>query len=256
MTGRHPRFSLLDSEVEGWLSDEIARGNGLRDASVDPLLPATALTPELCRGGADLPDNRRAAQESYGSHPTSAGVRHSDSPRDDYLVPRLSAATTTPRPLWGPGSAILAGNQSAARESHGSYHPTPAGVPHGVGGRNASCDHLPSPRAATRSCPPGLGRSNPADMFAKEELRRSSSAPDPAVYEPHGSSGAAVASFAGAFAPRTYPTTQTSQAVTAGAHVRLPYASVVSRRTTPAFGSSRSRTSPDQRGARTTERQA
>lgn len=219
MTGRHPRFSLLDSEVEGWLSDEIACGNGLRDATVDPLLSATVLTPELCRGGADLPDNRRAAQESYGSHPTSAGVRHYDSARDDYPVPRLSAATTTPRPLWGPGSAILAGNQSAARESHGSYHPTPAGVPHGVGGRNASCDHLPSPRAATRSCPPGLGRSNPADMFAKEELRRSSSAPDPAVYEPPGSSGAAVASFAGAFAPRTYPTTQTSQAVTARAHV-------------------------------------
>lgn len=123
MTGRHPRFSLLDSEVEGWLSDEIACGNGLRDATVDPLLSATVLTPELCRGGADLPDNRRAAQESYGSHPTSAGVRHSDSARDDYPVPRLSAATTTPRPLWGPGSAILAGNQSACWRVTGAIMP-------------------------------------------------------------------------------------------------------------------------------------
>ncbi|KAH9378543.1 hypothetical protein HPB48_003353 [Haemaphysalis longicornis] len=187
MTGRHTRFSLLDSEVEDWLSDEIARGNGLRDATVDPLLPATAPTPELCRGGADLPDNRRAAQESYGSHPASDGVRHSESPRDDYLSPapvgrhHYTQAPLGPRQRYPSRQPKRRAGESRELSSH-------------------SCRRAARCRRAERFLrPPAVTTgSNPANMFAKEELRRSSSAPDPAVYEPHASSCAANASFAGA----------------------------------------------------------
>lgn len=90
-------------------------------------------------------------------------------------------------------------------------------------------------------------------MFARDELRSSSNAAGRVVYEPHSSSDAAT-QFTDTTAPLTHCTLQTSQLVTAGAPVSImPYASIVSRGTTPAFG--RTHASREKCGAHLTERQ-
>ncbi|KAH9363083.1 hypothetical protein HPB48_014135 [Haemaphysalis longicornis] len=59
---------------------QVCFSNGLQDASVNPLLSATMLTPEHCRGGIDLSTNRLTVQGNHGSYPTPAGMRWFDSP--------------------------------------------------------------------------------------------------------------------------------------------------------------------------------
>lgn len=72
----HPRFSLLDSEVEGWLLDKIVGGNGLQDTSRDPQLSAAVIMPGQCPRRAYLADNHHAVQGSPGSNPTLVPLLH------------------------------------------------------------------------------------------------------------------------------------------------------------------------------------
>lgn len=56
--------------------DKIVGGNGMQDASRDPLLSAAVITPGLCPGRAYLADNHHAVQGSPGSNPTLVPLFH------------------------------------------------------------------------------------------------------------------------------------------------------------------------------------
>lgn len=147
MTGQHPPFSLLDSEVHGWLLDESFPVT----ACGMPLL--TCYFP-LCRGGTGLIHHQSAARGNHGSHPFPAEVQRLDSTRGDYIDSLLSAATPSPRPLCGLGNVIPAPRRS---------HVTPVGKPHSVCAQDTFCNLLLSPWAAVRPCPLGLGRNSLSD---------------------------------------------------------------------------------------------